>query len=78
MRTFASRQLVSNEVGRVHWISLPFQAESVEAAERICKANGWEYDDEIVEVIPVPEWSATSELCKEALELRDREWVGGR
>ena len=76
MQTYCYFDLVSNEVGRVHPVVGHLRANSVEEAERICEKNGWKYDGELVEVIPVPEWSAMSEFCKEALELRDREWVG--
>ena len=74
MKTYCYLDRVSNEVGRVHPVVGHLQANSVEEAERICEKNGWEYDGELVEVIPVPEWSAMSEFCKEALDLRDRAW----
>lgn len=73
MRTFSYRELVSNEVGRMYYASINFQANSLEEAERICEENGWEYDGEVIATFPVPEMD---KHCEEIQKQRDREWLG--
>ena len=54
MKTYAYLRLVSNEVGRVHRVSLNFQAKSLGDAVKICRKRGWDFDGEVIEVIPAP------------------------
>ena len=73
MTTYGYRRLVSNEVGRVHWVCENLEADSKRKAEETCKKNGWTFDDEILETIEAPEFSG---LCKEIQRQRDRDWLG--
>ncbi len=73
MRTFSYRKLMSNEVGRMYWASINFQAKSMEEAERICEKNSWDYDGEVLETIPAPE---LDKHCEEVQKQRDRDWLG--
>ncbi len=72
MTTHTALRLVSNEVGRVHNVVVHFEAESVEHAERICAENGWDYDGELLEVIPAPELDG---MCEAIQQERDEEWI---
>jgi len=73
MKTYCYLDVVSNEVGRIHRVVGHFRANSVEEAERICEKNGWKYDGELVEVIPVPR---ANKFCEDIQGQLDREWVG--
>jgi len=73
MQTYCYLDLVSNEVGRAHRVVGHLQAGSVEEAERICEANGLEYDGKLVETIPAPK---LNKLCEDVQEEWDRNWVG--